>query len=96
MVASVPYRSLSMVPGRPMIGMSNSRANSCAPVRDPFPPMTMRASMPASTMFSWAIFRPFGVMNSLLLAVLRMVPPRWMVLETEEEVNFRNSLSIRP
>ncbi len=47
-------------------------------------------------MFSWAIFRPFGVMNSLLRAVLRMVPPRWMVLDTEEEVNFRNSLSIRP
>ena len=52
MVASVPYRSLSMVPGRPMMGMSYSRAKSCAPVREPFPPMTTRASMPASTMLS--------------------------------------------
>ena len=35
-------------------------------------------------------------MKSLQRAVLRMVPPRWMVLDTEEEVNFTNSFSMSP
>ncbi len=52
MVLSVPFRSLSMVPGSPMQGTSNSSAKMRAPVSEPLPPITTSASMPRSSMFS--------------------------------------------
>ena len=47
MVLSVPYKSLSIVPGSPIQGKSYSSANSMAPVREPLPPITIRASIPS-------------------------------------------------
>ena len=46
-VLSVPYRSLSIVPGKPMQGKSYSSAKSMAPVSDPLPPITISASIPS-------------------------------------------------
>ena len=60
------------------------------------PPMTIRASISFLTIFSYARLRPSGSMNALQRAVFRMVPPRWMVLDTEEEVNSLNSSLMRP
>ena len=45
MVKSVPYRSLSMVPGNPMHVTSYSSAKIRAPVREPSPPIIINALM---------------------------------------------------
>ncbi|SPZ87704.1 Uncharacterised protein [Sphingobacterium multivorum] len=45
-------QSLSIVPGRPMIGKSNSSINLDAPVNVPSPPITTMASIPWLRKFS--------------------------------------------
>ena len=47
MVKSVPAMSLSMVPGRPIQGISNSVLSLWAPRKEPSPPMTTRPLMPS-------------------------------------------------
>ena len=42
---ALPILSLSMVPGIPITGKSNSSANSLAPLKEPSPPITTRASI---------------------------------------------------
>ena len=81
-VESVPYKSLSIVPGKPMQGTSNSLANICAPLNEPFPPITTNASIPAATILSYATLRPSGVIKSFERAVFKIVPPRWIMLLT--------------
>ena len=95
-VVSVPYRSLSIVPGRPTIGMLYSVAKMRAPVREPSPPITTRESMPALTILSYAIFRPSSVRNSMQRAVFRIVPPTWMMFETFCVLNSTISLVTSP
>ena len=46
MVKSVPLISLSMVPGIPIIGISNSLLKTEAPANVPSPPIVIRASIP--------------------------------------------------
>ena len=82
MVVSVPYKSLSIVPGSPIHGTSNSCANIRAPVSEPSPPMMTKASISCFFMFSYACARPSGVVNSLQRAVFRIVPPICMMLLT--------------
>ena len=48
------------------------------PVSDPSPPMMTSPSMPRFTRLSKPFFRPSGVLNSMLRAVPRNVPPRWI------------------
>ena len=45
MVKSVPNRSLSIVPGNPMIGIPCSSYNLIAPAKVPFPPIAISASI---------------------------------------------------
>ncbi len=86
-VVSVPKRSLSIVPGRPIIGKLNSLAKIRAPVSDPSPPITTKASIPWRLSVSKASWRPSGVLNSLQRAVFRIVPPRCMMFDTLAVVN---------
>ena len=74
-VVSVPYKSLSIVPGSPIQGTSNSCAKIRAPVNEPSPPITTRASIPSFFILSYASWRPSGVVNSLQRAVFNIVPP---------------------
>ena len=96
MVASVPQRSLSMVPGIPMMGTLYSCAKSLAPVNVPSPPMAMSASIPSFCMFSYACLRPSGVLNSMQRAVLMIVPPRCTMPLTSWVVNSLISSSMSP
>ena len=64
MVESVPYMSLSMVPGRPIIGRSNSSEKICAPVNVPSPPMQTKPSTPACFKLRNAFLRPSFIINS--------------------------------
>ena len=95
-VRSVPERSLSMVPGSPMAGIPYSSKNRWAPVRDPSPPITTKASMPWLCRFSKAFFRPSGVLNSALRADFRNVPPRSRIWVMYLESNFLMSSWIIP
>lgn len=84
------------LPGRPTIGISNSDAKVCAPDRVPSPPITTKASIPSLRIFSYAILRPSAVRNSLLRAVLSIVPPCWMMLLTLCDLNSFISPVIKP
>ena len=95
MVSSVPATSLSMVPGMPMTGIPIS-CSAFAPWKDPSPPITMRPSIPASFIFKRAASRPSWVLKRSLRAVLRIVPPRWMMPPTEARSSSLKSPSINP
>ena len=95
-VLSVPYKSLSIVPGKPIHGMSYSSAKIRAPVREPFPPITISASIASRFNVSNAFFLPAAVSNSLERAVRRIVPPVWMILLTSSVVKRFTSPFIRP
>ena len=96
MVASVPQRSLSIVPGIPITGILNSCAKTRAPVNVPSPPITISASIPSRLIVSYANWRPSLVGNSAHRADLIIVPPREMIPLTSCVVNGLTSPSISP
>ena len=73
MAVLVQPMSLSMLAGIPTTGTPCSFNKASAPVRLPFPPMTIKPS--ASLMFFAAFARPSGVRNSVLRALPSTVPP---------------------
>ncbi len=82
MVYSVHAMSRSIVPGRPIVLMPRD-ASFCAPLKEPSPPITMMPSMPCFLQISAPFFCPSSVVNSMHRAVCRIVPPLWMMSETD-------------
>ena len=68
-VYSVPEISLSIVDGTPITGKLYSSLKIFAPLKEPFPPRTIKASIFLDFKFSKAFFRPSLLLNSWLLEV---------------------------
>src|SRR5680860_1270829 len=96
MVKSVPYRSLSMVPGSPTTARLPSRESSSAPRMEPSPPITTSPSTSACRRASAAVRRPSGVRNCLERAVPSIVPPRCRMPDTERASSSTKSPRISP
>lgn len=56
-----------------------------APVRDPSPPMTTKLVMFRSTRFLAAVSRPALSLNDMQRAEPMIVPPRWMMPDTDDQ-----------
>ena len=96
MEKSVPVMSLSMLAGTPMVGSCHVLANSCAPRKDPSPPITTTPSMPCFFRLETAFFCPSFVLNASLRADSRIVPPRSMIPPTELKLISRISSRMIP
>ena len=95
-VKSEPLRSLSIVPGIQMVGILKRLESLSAPRAVPSPPIGISASIPYSFKLVYAFFVPSSVLNSRHLAVLRMVPPKWIIFPTERAFMSQKSLSSIP
>ena len=90
MVKSVYSKSLSMVPGMPMVGKPWS-ASALSPANVPSPPMPITPSTPSRCMFWITCFWHSGLWKSRQRAVIRKVPPRWILSLTDLRVMISKS-----
>ena len=95
MLMSQPAKSLSIVEATPTTGNPISK-RQWAPVCEPFPPITTRASISRVLRLRMAFSRPVTVSNSALRALPRIVPPRWRMPPTSRALNAAISPLIRP
>ncbi len=94
-VISEPYRSLSIVDATPTTGkprLDSSQLPAC----EPFPPMTTRASMPASFIALILRICPSSVLNSGQRALPRIVPPLCSTPPTSRGPSSWNFPLMRP
>ena len=95
MVYSVPAISLSMVPGIPIAGKP-FWVNFKAPVKEPSPPTTTKASMPCAFICSIAFSWISGSLNSGNRAEYKKVPPRLKAWEQVATSKGLKSPSYKP
>ena len=92
----MPYKSLSIVHGIPIIGKLFSLKKTLAPVRDPSPPNTISPSILFFLSIECALSLPAFVLNSSDLAVFNIVPPTCIVLPTSALDKILILFSISP
>ena len=92
----VPTKSLSIVPGIPIVFIPCSSSSNIAPVSEPFPPITTRESISYLSKLVFAFFLPSFVLNSKDLADLRIVPPLLTILFTPRALSLTKSSIINP
>ena len=92
----MPTKSLSMVPGIPIVFIPCSSSRSIAPVNEPLPPITTSESIPYLSNVDLAFILPSFVLNSRHLADFRNVPPLLTILFTPRALSFTKSSLINP
>jgi hypothetical protein len=94
-VYSVHPISLSIVPGIPITGMP-ATDKLAAPLKEPSPPIITTASIPKILHIFTDFSKPSLVINSADLAVCNIVPPLYIISETDLKVISSISPLINP
>ena len=92
----VPTKSLSIVPGIPIVLIPCSFSNIRAPFNDPLPPITTSESMSYLSKVALALSLPSFVLNSKHLADFKIVPPLLIILFTPLALSLTRSSEIKP
>jgi hypothetical protein len=96
MVKSVPSISLSMVPGIPIIVPGQCLFNASKPLKEPSPPITIKASIFSFLRVAAADSKLYSVSMAGQRALFKIVPPRWIMPLTLAGVSNVELASIKP